>query len=115
MYSDWSTQPWPSTSARLKVHKVNQSSSLVVEAAPTGSDHFQFIRIAHLSAMAVHKGVDLSTAEQNGCSEERAWRIGPFSACPMQQKGCKAIFRNFRIGDREAGTHSSDVSVMVDK
>jgi hypothetical protein len=96
------------------VHKVNQSSSLVVEAAPIGSDSFQFVRIAHLSAMAVHKGADLSDTERQGANEEQSWRIGPFSAVPMEQKGCKAIFRNFCIGDRVDGVHGSDVSVMVD-
>lgn len=48
-FSDWSTQPWGSNSVSLKVHKVNQSNSLVVEAASLGSTDFQFVRIAHLS------------------------------------------------------------------
>lgn len=49
-FSDWSTQPWQSNSISLKVHKVNQSDSIVVEAAPLDSTYdFQFVRIAHLS------------------------------------------------------------------
>lgn len=118
VFSDWSTQPWSSNSAKLKVHKINQSSSLVVEACEIGSEKFQFVRIAHLSALAVHKsldGDDLTALEKNGSNEEQNWRIGPFSACPMEQKGCQAIFHNFRITDREAGEHSADASVMVNK
>ena len=80
-----------------------------------GSDDFQFVRSAHLSAMAIHKGSELTDAERNGAEEEKSWRIGPFSAVPMQQKGCRATFRKFRIADKEQGAHSSDVSVMVDK
>jgi regulation of enolase protein 1 (concanavalin A-like superfamily) len=53
-FSDWSTQPWGSNSVSLKVHKVNQSNSLVVEAAPLGSSDFQFVRIAHLSPYGSH-------------------------------------------------------------
>ena len=80
-----------------------------------GSDDFQFIRIAHLSAMAVHKGSELTEEEKSGADEEKSWHIGPFSAVPMQQKGCRANFRHFRVADKEEGTHSSDVSAMVDK
>ena len=113
VFSDWSTQPWPTTAARIRIHKVNQSSSLVVEAAEIGSETFQFIRIAHLSAMATHQDYSVSESEKSGSPEEKNWCIGPFSAVPMEQKGCIATFRNFSISDRVDSVHSSDVSVMV--
>lgn len=87
-YSDWSTQPWSSAGVRLKVHTVAQSSSLVVEAAPLGSDHFHFIRIAHLHSV-----------------EGALWRVGPYAACPGQQKGCVATFSNLSIGPRQSTAH----------
>jgi regulation of enolase protein 1 (concanavalin A-like superfamily) len=27
IFSDWSTQPWPSTAARLRLHKINKGKS----------------------------------------------------------------------------------------
>lgn len=113
VFSDWSTQPWPCNAARLRVHKITQSSSLVVEAATLGSEDFQFVRIAHLSAMSIHKGEDLNDLEKHGAAVEKSWRVGPFSAVPMQQKGCRAHFRNFRIGNKEKSTHNADASSMV--
>lgn len=115
VFSDWSTQPWNGCSARLRVHKILQSSSLVVEAAHIGSDSFQFVRIAHLSSLATHKGEDLTLEEKNGSDRENAWCLGPFAACPSVQNGCLATFRNFKVGPREESVHSSDVSHMVNK
>lgn len=51
-YSDWSTQQWSQSGARLKVHRIHQANSLVVEAAPVGSEHYEFIRIARCSDFA---------------------------------------------------------------
>jgi hypothetical protein len=114
IFSDWSTQPWPTCSARLRVHKVLQSSSVVIEAAPIGSDDFHFIRIAHLSALAVHKGNELTEFEKNGSGDEEVdWRIGPFAASVTQQKGCVATFTNLSVGPRLKMDHSADVSHMV--
>ena len=98
VFSDWSTQPWASCGARLRLHKVIQSSSVVVEAAPLGSEDFQFIRIAHLSAKSTHIGDDLSAEEVTGSHDEKPWRIGPFAACPNAQKGCVADFSALSIG-----------------
>jgi uncharacterized protein len=113
VFSDWSTQPWPSHGARLRVHKVLQSSSIVVEAAPLGSEDFQFVRIAHLSARSTHNGSELTEVERVGSEEEKDWRIGPFSACVTHQKGCVATFSNLRLGSRLETAHSSDVSDIV--
>jgi len=91
-FSDWSTQPWGSTSASLKIHKVNQS---VVEAAPIGSSDYNFVRIAHLSCGAE--------------SQRLPWQVGPYAACPIAQNGCKAVFRNFSVGPKEESLHSSEL------
>lgn len=95
-FSDWSTQPWHATSVVLKVHKVNQSDSIVVEAAPAGSTDFHFIRIAHLSCTS-----------KDG--EKLPWQVGPYAACPIAQKGCSATFKNFSIGSREPSVHSENL------
>lgn len=113
VFSDWSTQPWPTCAARLRVHKVLQSSSVVVEAAPIGSDDFRIIRIAHLSSLSVHKGDELTDFERNGAESESDWRIGPFSASVAEQKGCVATFTNLSVGPRLTLTHSTDVSHLV--
>lgn len=113
VFSDWSTQPWPTCSARLRVHKILQSSSVLIEAAPIGSDDFHFIRIAHLSSKAIHKGDELTDFERNGTDEETPWQVGPFSASVTQQRGCIATFKNLLIGPRLNLTHSTDVSNMV--
>lgn len=105
VFSDWSTQPWPTTSVRLKVHKINQSNSLVVEAAPMGSDDFHFVRIAHLSTRSSYNGEDVPADERSGTSEELQWRVGPFAACPIAQKGCKVVFKNLYIGAKEPSLH----------
>jgi regulation of enolase protein 1 (concanavalin A-like superfamily) len=113
VFSDWSTQPWPTCSGRLRVHKVLHSSSIVIEAAPIGSNDFHFIRIAHLSSRAIHKGDELTDFERNGTDHESDWRIGPFSASVTQQKGCVASFTNLTLGPRLDLVHSTDVSNMV--
>jgi regulation of enolase protein 1 (concanavalin A-like superfamily) len=102
-FSDWSVQPWTHTSARIKIHKVNQSRSVVVEAAPLGSEDYKFIRIAHLSTSSSNSLVP--SVESAPCV---SWRVGPFSACPISQQGCRATFFNMHIGPSESTTHNSD-------
>jgi regulation of enolase protein 1 (concanavalin A-like superfamily) len=105
VYSDWSTQPWSGFSARLKVHKVNQGSSLVVEAAEMGSEDYQFVRIAHIS------GPTVTTLSAGGSELSLPnWRVGPFAACPTKQKGCEATFQNFSVGQREKPVHNPDLA-----
>lgn len=113
VFSDWSTQQWPTCAARLKVHKILQSSSIVVEVAPIGSDDFRFIRIAHLSSLAIHKGDELTDFERNGTDQETDWKIGPFAASVGQQKGCVARFTNLSVGPCLDLIHSTDVSHFV--
>jgi regulation of enolase protein 1 (concanavalin A-like superfamily) len=96
-FSDWSTQPWPATAVSLKVHKVRQSDSVVVEAAPTGTENYQFVRIAHISVDA------------NPTKTRLPWRVGPFAACPIEQNGCEVRFTNFSVGPREVSVHSSEL------
>lgn len=98
-FSDWSTQPWPTFSVRLRVHKVLQSSSVVVEAAPLGSEDFQFIRIAHL-------GHNVGLGE--GC-EHGAWKVGPYAACPIAQKGCEVRFQQFSVTEKLKSQHDSNL------
>jgi len=95
-FSDWSTQMWSSLSVRLKIHKVRQSDSIVVEAAEIGSEDYHFIRIAHLS----HSHTSDSPIR---------WRIGPYSASPIKNNGCFASFSNFFVGDKEESAHSSNL------
>ena len=104
-YSDWSTQVWPSMGAKLKIHKILQGSSFVVEAAEIESDEFQFVRIAHLSA------ADSSSSDGGGgdADVEKKWKVGPFAASPIAQKGCKATFSEFTIGEKEKPTHSENL------
>lgn len=98
-FSDWSTQPWQTTSVVLKIHKINQSDSIVVEAAPIDSNEFHFVRIGHLSC----------TNMVNEIGEKLPWQVGPYAACPIAQLGCTATFNNFSIGPREPSVHSENL------
>jgi regulation of enolase protein 1 (concanavalin A-like superfamily) len=103
--SDWSTQVWPSFGARLKVHKVLQSDSVLIEAAPLDSNDFHFVRIAHLSSS--HRLT--SSAVSDDTSNRGIWQIGPYAASPIAQKGCVAKFSNFFIGPKEQSSHSAEL------
>jgi hypothetical protein len=37
------------------------------------------------------------------------WQIGPFAACPNQQRGCIATFSNFVVSSREPMLHDSNL------
>lgn len=95
-FSDWSTQVWSGLSARLKVHKLIQSDSVVVEAAQPGTNDYSFVRIAHIS---------MRGCRDSGC----LWKIGPYAASPISQAGCVAQFSNFSITHREVGAHSDNL------
>mmetsp|Transcript_1275 Transcript_1275/g.2072 ORF Transcript_1275/g.2072 Transcript_1275/m.2072 type:complete len:265 (-) Transcript_1275:234-1028(-) len=121
IYSDWSTQVWDGFGARLRVHKIAQSNSVVLEAAPllvssssttANSLHpgYQTIRIAHISARACHGGEDLTEVEKAGKSNELDWKIGPFAACPTKQIGNIATFRNFNVGQKLPTLHKQLLS-----
>lgn len=102
-YSDWSTQLWNGFGAKLKIHKVLQADSVVVEAAPIGSDEFHFVRIAHLSSTSI---IAEAVASQGVA---KSWRIGPYAASPIAQKGCSATFTHFYIGPKERSSHSESL------
>lgn len=122
-YSDWSTQPWPtlklqdgviSTGARLRVHKLCHSESVVVEAAALDApvEGFQMVRIAHCSLRSTHTDIDSTTgAAASTCGADSGdamqWRIGPYAACPTEQAGCTAKFTNLKIGPFEKTVHGS--------
>lgn len=100
-FSDWSTQAWVADAgtgrlgARLKVHRISQGNSLVVEAAVLQSDHYFFVRIAHLAPRLAESPA--------------SWRIGPFAACPVAQSGCSASFTNFSVTARETTAHDPNL------
>ena len=68
IFSDWSTCPWPTSAARLRLHKKSFSSSICVEAAPPGSEAFEFVRIAHLSQRTRHDDISAPQAAAAGAA-----------------------------------------------
>eukprot|EP00040_Diaphanoeca_grandis_P011652 m.59786 g.59786 ORF g.59786 m.59786 type:complete len:257 (-) comp22756_c1_seq1:140-910(-) len=107
VHSDWSVVPWESNSIQLRVHKINQGSAVVVEAAPVNSpDSLHFVRIAHLSAQVSHTNVTTETP----APEALPWQIGPFAACPIAQRGATATFTTFTVGPLKPSSHSSTLS-----
>ena len=109
-YSDWSTQPWPEPTLRIKVHKIG--SSLVVEAGSKGcsDDRLAFIRIAHLS---LSQGMRDDPLEAVTCNEGAAappgtvW-MGVFACCPEANDGCTATFHDFSIRKGTSFEHNAD-------
>lgn len=109
-FSDWSTQRIDSLQLRLRVHKLlpgsEQGPAVVVEIAQQGdaagcggeppakmaklSEQWVFIRIASLR------------------SGDKPWRVGPFAASPIEQKGGKAVFHSVRLGPKLGTSHDSD-------
>lgn len=112
VFSDWSVQPWSNTGARLKVHKVRQSNSIVIEAAEPGSDTYRFVRIAHLSTTATNSLVPQTRTAPAPPSSflYEQWKIGPFAACPSAQRGCHATFSNVSVGPKETSEHSPNLA-----
>ena len=89
VFSDWSVMPWKGTAARLRIHKVNSGSSVLVECNTTdgADDAWQFVRICHLSArMGSRGGLNYPSGGEEphaaGSTEESAWRVGPFGRVP---------------------------------
>lgn len=111
-YSDWSVVPWGRrTAARLRIHKVNQGTSVVLEANRAGGaeEDWEFVRICHLSAMSSHRGsAHEGELEAGGSEREMPWRVGPFAACSLAQRGCVATFTRFVVGPLKPMTHEAD-------
>lgn len=115
LFSDWSVMPWQSTAARIRIHKMNHGSSVVVECNTIdgGEDTWQFMRICHLSAkMASSGGLSYPSGGPEpgavGSSQEADWRIGPFGACSLQQRGCVCTFSKLSVGPPVQSTHQAD-------
>eukprot|EP01065_Artemidia_motanka_P006122 TRINITY_DN1299_c0_g1_i1.p1 TRINITY_DN1299_c0_g1~~TRINITY_DN1299_c0_g1_i1.p1 ORF type:complete len:231 (+),score=79.74 TRINITY_DN1299_c0_g1_i1:64-756(+) len=94
--SDWSTTPWPSTSAALRVHVLEPD--LVIEAAPckdgkrTGD--WAFLRICRLSH-----------------GDSQPWRdavAGVYGACPEEQMGGKVVFHSLSYFRGSEFEHNAD-------
>lgn len=60
--------PWPSTAAKIRLHKVNQGQSVVMEANTIdgGDDTWQFIRICHLSPQVGDRSISLAEEPTSG-------------------------------------------------
>ena len=81
VFSDWSVMPWVGTAARIRLHKVNQGQSLVMEANTFdgGDDGWQFIRICHLSATVGDRSIGVNDEPTSvGSSVLKPWFMGPF-------------------------------------
>lgn len=120
-YSDWSTQPWPSSRAAIRVHVISPAN-FVVEAAPLSESSqeregdWSFIRIAHLSAGTLCQNDPL----QNHPNVLGAWQgkpappgniwAGPFACCPEDQLGCTATFHSFSIKEGSDFQHNADAN-----
>jgi regulation of enolase protein 1 (concanavalin A-like superfamily) len=115
VFSDWSVMPWKGTAARLRIHKVNSGSSVLVECNTTdgADDAWQFVRICHLSArMGSRGGLNYPSGGEEphaaGSTEESAWRVGPFGACSLQQRGCVCTFDQIRVSKPVESTHEAE-------
>ena len=111
VYSDWSTQSWPTSTLRIRLHRMG--ASYVVEAQPlaSGDDEWAFIRICHLSLESVVTAED--PLRSIGCDEGAAapaghvW-MGVFACCPEEQAGCTATFHEFSIVRGTSFEHNAD-------
>jgi regulation of enolase protein 1 (concanavalin A-like superfamily) len=115
LFSDWSVMPWTGNAAKLRIHKLNNSSSVAVEANTVdgADDAWQFVRICHLSAKAAHKGgLDLPSGvperEAAGSDYELPWQVGPFGACALAQRGCVCTFSKLRVTARQHMVHEAE-------
>ena len=92
-FSDWSTQAWAigengTIHCKLRLHGC-ANASFVVEAWMI--DHWEFIRIAHL----------------DGLAKDTEIKVGLYAACPIDQRGCKAVFGSFNIRSGSHFDHSA--------
>eukprot|EP00756_Hemistasia_phaeocysticola_P064938 Hpha_TRINITY_DN8169_c0_g1::TRINITY_DN8169_c0_g1_i1::g.171911::m.171911/K09702/K09702; uncharacterized protein len=97
VYADWSTSPWPSHSAALRVHIL--PPAVVVEAAPWKEGkrcgEWTFLRICRIG-----HGAPLGAWE--------GARAGVYGACPEDQRGCKIVFHNLSITRGSDFSHNAD-------
>ena len=85
------------------------------EATPTHAvTAGEFVRIAHLSALASHHGIPAAEEPTAAGSEtERSWLVGAFGACPVAQRGVVCRFSEFSVGALKPQVHEGDAGDMV--
>ncbi|XP_066266244.1 uncharacterized protein [Branchiostoma lanceolatum] len=81
VYSDWSTQDWPS--GRLSIRVYRQGNSYVVENKAHDEDRWDFIRILHLEPPAP-------------TSDPQVAMMGPM-VCAPTARGGSALFHKFNV------------------
>ena len=105
-FSDWSTQPWHSSSARMRLSQMGDGGAYVVEAQPTESNKddrsaWHFIRICQLQPSLFSRNPKEEEREETEAAEKAALlpspKAGIFTCCPTEQKGCTVTFRDFTI------------------
>ncbi|KAI8488220.1 hypothetical protein Bbelb_340690 [Branchiostoma belcheri] len=88
VYSDWSTQDWPS--GRLSIRVYRQGNSYVVENKAHDADRWNFIRILHLEPPAPTSGAQGTT------SAPQTALMGPM-ACAPTALGGSVLFHYFNV------------------
>jgi regulation of enolase protein 1 (concanavalin A-like superfamily) len=111
-FSDWSTQSFPKAEIAIRVHVLpQQGGSLVVEAAPLGSDEWTFIRIAHLNRGMKHDLFDndpqVKQSFRGEIARDDSIMVGIFGACPVDQAGMVVTFHNFSIVQGSSFVHDA--------
>ena len=130
--SDWSVMPWDGkSSAKLRIHKINHANSVVVEACHVGdgggdggggggggessSLSWQFVRICHLGTNMANLALAKEEPTAAGSVSAADWHVGPFAACSLEQRGCRATFTQFSITGRKSCTHESEGNEFGDQ
>merc|ERR1712039_266182 len=93
---------------RIRVHKLlpgkDQGPAMVMEVEQSRRRQADGEPAAKASKGASWTFVRIASLR----SGEKPWRMGPFAACPMEQKGGKAVFRSLELGPKVQSSHSSD-------
>jgi regulation of enolase protein 1 (concanavalin A-like superfamily) len=111
-FSDWSTQQVENSQMKIRVHVLPQhGGSIVVEAAPLGSEEWAFIRIAHLNKDMRHDLLNddptVKKAFQGDDAPKDSIMVGIFGACPVDQNGMVVAFQDFSITEGSAFVHDA--------
>ena len=111
-FSDWSTQQVEKAEMKIRVHVLPQhGGSLVVEAAPLGSDEWNFIRIAHLNRDMKHDLLNdhptVKNAYQGKDAAADSVMVGIFGACPVDQAGMEVTFHELSITEGSSFVHDA--------
>ena len=131
-FSDWSTQPWTSSSSsssktvepklRLRVHLLPQhGGSFVVEAAPLNLDDggatnstsdWSLVRICHMNPNMNHTLLNnhetVRNAYQGISAPSNSIMVGVFAACPIDQDGsCVTKFHDISVTPGSSFVHTA--------